>query len=65
MMQELLDGIARADSEELNELLQAVIKRYAELFPDWDISTISIRKCGDRNEQLDGMIRLLEKMKSI
>lgn len=44
-------------------LLRAVIKRYSELFPDWEISFVTVPKTDDRNEQLDRVIRFIENMK--
>lgn len=60
----LIEKIAQADSVEIEMLLKAVLARYAELFPDWEISTISLQKSSDTDEQLDRMIAMLQKMKS-
>ncbi|MBO5952872.1 MAG: hypothetical protein J6Q53_01920 [Oscillospiraceae bacterium] len=62
-MRELIMKIGQADADSLEELLKAVIRRYAEVFPDWEISTISLEKKGDRNKQIDRMIYALEAMK--
>lgn len=63
-MHTLLEGIARADSTEIEALLKAVMGRYAELFPDWELNTISLEKASDRDEQLDRIIGILQRMKS-
>ena len=63
-MLDLWKEIAQADEMLLSQLLRAVLQRYEELFPDWEISTISLEKCSDTNEQLDRMITILEQMKS-
>ena len=63
-MPDLLDAIKKANGEELDGILKAVLSRYNELYPQWEISTISILKCEDRNEQLDRMIQVLQKMKT-
>ena len=63
-MLDLWKEIAQADEMLLSKLLKAVLKRYEELFPDWEISTISVEKCSDINEQLDRMITMLEQMKN-
>ena len=55
--------IENAKPEELDELLQAVLKRYREVYPDWEIITVSLEKAVDKNEQLDRIIQLLEKWK--
>lgn len=64
-MQKLFEQIETVSKENINDLVDAVIKRYHALFPDWEISTISIRKIDDRNKQLDTMIGMLENMKVI
>ena len=61
----LYDEIARADSVEVANLLDAVLRRYEALFPDWEISTVSVQKSTDRNEQLDRIIAMLQKMKNL
>ncbi|MBP3674554.1 MAG: hypothetical protein J6J18_12075 [Oscillospiraceae bacterium] len=63
-MRELLEEIAQTNEYEIGELLKAVLQRYAVLFPDWDVSTISLNKSADRNEQLDRVIGMLENMKT-
>ena len=64
MMLDLVEEIAQADGVEIEKLLKAVLQRYAVLFPDWELSTVSLQKSADRNEQLDRMIAVLEKMKT-
>ena len=59
----IVDDIKKAESEELNDILLAVLSRYREVFPDWELITISIEKAVDKNEQLDRVIELLEHMK--
>ncbi len=63
-MPDLLAGIAQASEAEINDLLQAVMQRYAQLFPEWELSTISIEKGEDRNAQIDRMILVLQSMKN-
>ena len=63
-MHDLLAGIAQANETEISDLLQAVIRRYAQLFPQWELGTISIEKSGDRNAQIDQMILVLQSMKN-
>lgn len=62
-MVHLLIRIAQADEVEIEKLLEAVLHRYGELFPEWEISTISLQKNDDRNAQLDRIIALLQAMK--
>ncbi len=64
MMLNLVEEIAQADVFEIERLLEAVLQRYAVLFPDWEVSTISLEKSSDRNEQLDRVIATLQNMKT-
>ena len=64
-MLDLLDAIKKANREEMDEILKTVLYRFGELYPEWEISTISVLKSEDRNEQLDRMIMLLQKMKTL
>ena len=61
MLEAVIDRILIADEREIAEILRAVLLRYAEVLPDWDVSTIAIDKTRDRNEQLDQLIALAEK----
>ena len=63
-MIDIVEKIAFAKSTEIDELLNAVLDRYAELFPDWEVSTISLERSIDRNEQIDKMIAFLQKLKT-
>ena len=60
---DLLERIKAAKSEEINDLVVAVLARYRELFPDWDINIISIERKDNKNEQLDAIIAMIEKLK--
>ena len=62
-MRWLLQRIREAKTEDIQDILQAVLERYRELYPDWDISILSLDKREDRNEQLERTVALLEKMK--
>ena len=64
-MMDLYKEIQQTDLVEIENLLDMVLRRYEELFPDWEISTVSVRKSRDRNEQLDRMIAMLQRMKSL
>ena len=63
-MQELLSQIARAKEEDLEPLLKAVLARYRELYPDWEICTFSLDRTTHRGEQIDRIIAMLESMKT-
>ena len=64
-MLDLLDAFKKANGEEMDEILKTVLFRFGELYPEWEISTVSVLKSEDRNEQLDRMITLLEKIKTL
>ena len=63
-MFDLVEEIKQADGIEIEKLLKAVLQRYAVLYPDWEIGTISLQKSADRNEQIDRMITMLQNMKT-
>ena len=60
----MFEKIEKANEIEIERLLKAVLQRYGVLFPDWELSVVSVEKNTDRNEQIDRMIELLEKMKN-
>ncbi len=63
MNQAIQQVLLNAQAEDMEMIMKAVISRYEELFPDWEISTISIEKGKDRDAQLDQAIALLQSMK--
>ena len=64
-MFDLEEEIARADSTQIETLLKAILDRYAVLFPDWEISAVSLPKSPQRDVQIDRMIAVLQGMKSV
>ncbi len=63
MNDSLLQSILKSKSEDISDIFDAALKRYKELFPEWDITVISVVKTKNRNDQLDEIIALLNKMK--
>lgn len=63
-MHDLTEEISKASESEIVEILDAALERYRYLFPNWEISTISLDKDADRNRQLDRIIQVLQKMKT-
>ena len=59
-----ISDIAQASPQEIETFMKAILARYSELFLDWEMTAFSIRKCTDRNEQLDRAINMLQKMKT-
>ena len=62
-MCELVHQVNMATENEIQEILSAARKRYEELFPDWEITVVSIDKTQDRNAQIDRLIQMLETMR--
>lgn len=62
-MEKIIQRISQAQDHEIPEMMAAILKRHKELFPNWEMSLVSIEKTGDRNKQIDEMIQLLEKLK--
>ena len=62
-MDNLLAMIEQVSEHEVEDVLKAVLRRYGELFPDWEISTISVNKKEDRNKQIDQIIEFVNKMR--
>ncbi|MBQ8580335.1 MAG: hypothetical protein IJ448_06550 [Oscillospiraceae bacterium] len=56
----VLQYIRQADEEEIQELLQASIKRYKSLYPDWEIYFFSLKANdeAERREQLRQILRM-------
>ena len=59
-MEELVDRIDDVKESQIQQVLDAVLARYTELYPHWAVSIISVLRNADRNLQIDQMIRLLE-----
>lgn len=57
------EQILQAKPEEMSDIILAYQKRHAELFPEWEFFSFVLEKVVDKNQQLDDMIRLLEKLK--
>ena len=62
-MVDVIQAISQAQDLELEAMMAALLKRYGEVFPDWELSIVSVEKTGDRNAQIDKVIELLEKLK--
>lgn len=62
-MDNLISQILTADAGSIESILKAVLQRYARLYPQWDVSVISLEKEKNREEQMDRIIRFLEQSK--
>ena len=61
---DILKEIACLSEDDIVEVVEAVLKRYSELFPDWEISTFSLCRAEDRDSQINLTIQMLENMKT-
>ena len=64
-MERALSVIASADGWQIEKLSNAVLRRYGELYPDWEVTTISFHKNKDKNAEIDGIIRVLQSIKEL
>lgn len=64
-MQGLIARIQQASQDEIVDIFEAAKERYQELFPDWEINVFSLEKSGDRNDQIDRTIQMLEALKKM
>ena len=64
-MDDIYIEIANLSAREINDVMNAVLSRYCELFPGWETGNYSIEKKGSRNEQIDRMVSVLEKLKGL
>lgn len=60
---QVLKQIAKVEPERIQAVLEAIMQRYDELFPDWEINFFSIPKSADRNAHIDQAIRMLQSFK--
>jgi len=64
-MDDLIDQLAQIDPLIIDQAYNAIMKRYAELFPDYEFVAVSLRKEEDRSAQIDGIIQWLQTLKAI
>ncbi len=55
--------ILKAKGKALERIQRALVTRYAQIYPGWEIYYISIEKSQDRNEQIDQVIEFLNRLK--
>lgn len=61
---ETINAICCANAKQLDLLLDAIRRRYAEIFPKHELMVLSIDKASDQNLQIDNMIRILQNLKA-
>ena len=59
----ILDYILDADSDQLNQVVQAIIDRYTLIAPDWDIAFLSLPKNDpvQRQQMLQTILQLSDR----
>ena len=62
MQQWFVPLIRRATKRQIGTVLEAAVRRYNELNPEWEISVISLRQSGDPVQQTENVIRLLRSL---
>lgn len=62
-MYDLVDELARIDPLLIDQALSALQARYAELYPDYEVITVSLLKNAERNAQIDRIILMLQNLK--
>lgn len=62
-MQDILAGTERVNKEQLDQILDAVLRRHKELYPEWEWNVFALEKQKDRNSQIEETIAFLRKMK--
>ena len=62
---DIFEEIGKAGEQEIPAILDSVLLRYTQLYPQWSVSIVTIEKCEDRNEQINRMITFLKKMKKL
>ena len=62
-MNNLIEQIKKVGEDDINDVVETAVQRYNELFPKWEIQTVSILKSEDRVEQINRAICVLETLK--
>lgn len=55
--------VARASRDEIREMLNCVLKRYSELYPQWELSVITMDRRENPDEQISRMIEFLRRLR--
>jgi hypothetical protein len=63
-MSDIINEIGQMGAEQIGDVLQAALDRYKELYPQWEVSLLSLSKAEDRNAQMENIIHMLEEMKN-
>ena len=62
-LDDILESIEQADDLEINEIIQAVIRRYKAVFPGWEVIFLSLPLQSKEREQM--IAQTIEQLKKI
>ena len=62
-MNDLEKQIANANAYDLDVIMHALMRRHKTLYPDWELTIVSLPKTPQRNEMIDQSINLLQQLK--
>ena len=62
-MEKIISTLMEMDSNQLEQILEALKQRHAQLYRDWEIDIMSIKKNRDRSMQIDRVVALLNGLK--
>ena len=62
MQQWFVPLIHRANKRQIGTVLEETVRRDNELYPEWDIAVISLRRSSDPAEQAEDVIRMLRSL---
>lgn len=62
-LDDILEKIEEADDLEINEIIQAVIRRYKSVFPGWEVVFLSLPLQSKEREQM--IERTIEQLRKI
>ena len=61
-LNEILNFIDQADTNQLSEIIQAIVQRYGQISPDWEVNFLSLPKNDPlrRQQMLQSILRMDE-----
>ena len=62
-LEELLDRIHSADETEINPIINAITERFAEVWSEWELLTLSIQG-HDNESRIDGLQKSIDLLKA-
>ena len=62
MQQWFIPLIRRANKHQIGIVLEETVKRHNELYPEWEVMAISVKRSEDRESQLEDIIWMLRSL---